>query len=506
MLNTIDDPTTGNLGDLYDAGDIRLTDHAAEQQLVGFLLNKPAALTETIEIIAPSDLHDPLHRCIYDLLVKAYHTDTPITMELLKAGLGDSIAPTIARLISAADPKIDVSDLADHLSTIAERRAVGTVDDDYLMGEHFTSKFGAQRWEEIGTGAKTDLYPWLVEDIIPLNDISMAFGHTGTGKSFNIFDLSMCVARGIPFNGRNVEPGLVIYVAAEAGKGFAKRKIAYAIQNKLEPSDPLPFVLLTKRPNFYQDDADAVALIEEIKAIKRTYKATLRLIVIDTVSAATQGMDEISGKDQSVVRKRFMMLQQEFNAAIIVVHHKPKDGSGPRGHGSQSADIETTIEFETRSDYHCATLKKQREGKAGVMWEFTLSVVEVGKNKWGNPETSCVVLPRAAPGVAAAAKTGFHATSTEMLLLRALYDALIDHPSPPPAGLPPSISKVVEQRHVRVLMRERFIAPDEDSSAADGRFRTAFSRAAAKLRDGAVIGVQGNLLWPTGKPVHGFSG
>lgn len=378
--------------------------------------------------------------------------------------------------------------------------------------EPFVSRFGAQRWEEIGTAGAAICYAWLVEDVIPLGEISMAYGDSGTGKSFDIFDMSMCIARGIKFNGRNVERGLVIYVAAEAGKGFAKRKIAYAMHHGLEQSEPLPFVLLTKRPNFFQDDTDVLALIEEIAAIRRLYRDKLVLTVLDTVSAITQGMDEISGKDQSMVRRRLLMLQDAIEATVLVIHHKPKNGAGPRGHGSQTADIETTIEFETITDkktdtgktIHKGTVRKQREGKDGLSWEFTLPIIEVGTNKWGNPETSCVVQPYNV-GAPKAASTGFHATPTEKMFMRALYDALVDHSMPPPMGLPKAITKVVEQIHVRTLMRERTIAAHENYDQANNRFRVAFKRAGDKLRDGQVIGVQGNLLWPTGKPVNGFS-
>lgn len=501
-------------GDLFDAGGAQLSDHQAERFLLGYLLNKPGALTETIEILQPRDLHDPVHRRLYELLIKFYENDTPITMEVISAGLGgDKFAgPIVAALAAGADLAIEVDVVADHLWTISERRAVGSADDvDFDRGAPFVSRFGAQRWEDIGSAGAAQCYAWLVEDIIPLGEISMAFGDTGTGKSFNMFDLAMCVSRGTKFNGHNVEHGLVVYVAAEAGKGFAKRKVAYVIQHALQPSEPLPFVLLTKRPNFFQDDADVTALIDEITAISRMFQTPLVLIVIDTVSASTQGMDEISGKDQAVVRKRLLMLQDKFSATVLVVHHKPKSGNGPRGHGSQTADIETTVEFETVVDkktdtgktIHRATVRKQREGKSGIAWEFTLPIIEIGKNKWGNPETSCAVLPYNV-GAPRATTAGFHATANERLFLRALYDALLDHGLPPPAALPRSIVKVVEQRHVRPLMRDRMIAPHEDSSIADGRFRTAFSRAGAKLRDGGVIGIQGNLLWPTGKPVHGF--
>lgn len=378
------------------------------------------------------------------------------------------------------------------------------------FGKQINSRFGGLRWEDIGRLGASG-YDWLVEDVIPLGEIALVYGDSGTGKSFSMFDMAMCVARGAKFNGRNVEPGLVVYVAAEAGKGFGKRKIAYAIQNQLTPTDPLPFYLCTKRPNFFHDDVDALALIEEIKAVAASYSVPLRLIVIDTLSALAPGMNENASADVSIVRKRLVMLQDQFEAAVVLVHHKPKGGNTPRGHGSLTADFETTIEFETLSDLktpegmtiHKAILRKQREGKTGIAWSFTLPVVEIGRNKWGNPQTSCVVHPLNEQSRAGA--VGFHATGPEKLLLHALYEALIDHAQAPPAGLPKEIARVVNYRHVYELMKSRFINPEDDQEKAAARFRQAFRRAANALRDGAVIGVQGELFWPTGKPVNGFT-
>lgn len=522
MLMALDERAQSDLdGDLFDAGGAQLTDHESERQMLGILLTNPAATTETIEIVKPHDLHDPIHRRLYELLIQAYGRDIPITMALMIDGLGGNVTPVLsettsaylARLMADADMKADVAEIADHLYAVSERRAVGSADDiDFNRGKPFVSRFGAQRWEDIGTAGAASCYAWLVEDVIPLNEIAMAFGDSGTGKSFAMFDMAMCIARGIKFNGHNVERGLVVYVAAEAGKGFAKRKIAYAIHHNLEPSEPLPFVLLTKRPNFFQDDNDALALADEINALRRQYNLPLVLTVVDTMSATTQGMDEISGKDQAIVRKRLLLVQEKTGGTIVVVHHKPKNGTSPRGHGSITADIETTLEFETVGDrrtdlgkiIHKSTLRKQREGKSGISWEFTLPVIEVGRNKWGNPETSCAVVPHATN--VARGPVGFHATDNEKLFLRAMFDALGDHGQPPPAGLPASITKVVDHVHVRTLMRERVIDPHEDKTVADNRFRGAYKRAGDKLRNGAVIGVQGRLLWYTGKAVNGFTG
>ncbi len=494
-------------GDLFDGGGAPLTDHQAEELLLGYLLNKPGAVTEVVEIISSIDFHDPFHRRIFDQLMACYELGVDFAID------GAIGAKFVAALIARADLGIDPAEVAEHLQVISERRAVGTADDiDYNHGKPFVSKFGAQAWEDIGTAGAIGCYAWLIEDVVPLNEIAMAFGDSGTGKSFAMFDLGMSIARNLKYYGYNVEHGLVVYVAAEAGKGFAKRKVAYALQHGLEPSEPLPFVLLTKRPDFFHDDADAVALIEEIKQIKRRYSLPLVLTVIDTMSAVTPGMDEISGKDQSMVRRRLLMVQEACGGTVIVVHHKPKNGSSPRGHGSITADIETTIDFETVTDrktdqgktLHRATVRKQREGKNGIIWEFTLPVVEVGRNKWGNPETSCVVQPYASGGPKAA-KVGFHATPTEMLFMRSLYDAMVDKPLPPPAGLPLSIAKVVHHNDIRAAMRAKMIEPHEDNSVANARFRQAFKRAGDKLRDGGVIGVQSGLIWPTGKPVNGFS-
>lgn len=513
---TIEERQDDLVGDLYDGGGAALTDHVAEQQLIGYLLQKPGAITETRDILRPEDLHDPFHRRLYELLLRGYDTDEVPTMETLVAGLGGekTAGALIARLMGGADLALDPSEVADHISIISERRAVGSADDvDFARGAPFVSRFGAQRWEDIGAASASLGYAWFVEDIFPMGEISLAFGDSGTGKSFDMFDMAMASARGINWNGRNVERGLVVYVAAEAGKGFAKRKVAYTIQHKLDPSEPLPFVLLTRRPDLFRDDADTVGLIDEIKGICRMYKLPLVCIVADTLSALAPGMNENASQDVSMVRRRLVMVQDAFpDAAIILVHHKPKNGTTPRGHGSLTADFETTVEFQTLLDkktetgktIHSGTVRKQREGKSGISWEFTLPVIEVGRNKWGNPETSCVVEPYNLGGPRPSA-IGFHATSNEKLFLRALYDAIIDHGLPPPVGLPKSIGSVVEQRHIRELMRSRFISADEDYELANGRFRVAFKRAGDKLRDGGVIGIQGALFWPTGKAVNGFN-
>lgn len=376
----------------------------------------------------------------------------------------------------------------------------------------FRSKFGGLRWEQIATLGHASGYTWLIEDIFPMGEISLIFGDSGSGKSFGTFDMSMAVARGLEWNGKNTEPGLVIYVAAEAGKGFSKRKLAYSIQHELPHDVSLPFYLCTKRPDFFANDDDLNALIEEIIAVCKTYSQRLVLIVIDTLSALAPGMNENASQDVSMVRKRLVILQEKFGVSIVLVHHKPKGGGSPRGHSSLTADFETTIEYEivtdkrtpTGGNIHRATVRKQREGKAGDRWEFTLPVVTLGRNKWGNPETSCAVVPYATSQSTAIG--GYNASANERLLMHALFDALAEYGMTPPFPLPASITKVVDVSFVRNAMRAKVVDDDADAEAADNRFRGAFKRSGDRLRDAGIIGIQKPFWWATGKPVNGIGG
>jgi hypothetical protein len=438
---------------------------------------------------------------------------------------GQDHAQEVARQMALVAARVRVLDLAKHWRDMPLKgdvsdwfKAGGTADKLYALAEHepiwnpapFRSRFGGLRWEQIGSGGAADCYQWYIEDVVPAGEIVLIFGDSGSGKSFDAFDMAMASARGHIWNGFNVEPGLNIYVAAEAGKGFGKRKLAYVQHHKLDPAKPLPLYLVTKRPNFFSSDEDVIALIDEIKAVRGTYADPLVAIYLDTLSALAPGMNENASQDVSLVRMRLERLREAFGVAVILVHHKPKGGSTPRGHGSLTADFETTIEFEKLFDMkdarglpvHRATVRKQREGKSGIAWQFTLPAIEVGRNKWGNPETSCVVVPFE-PGTKL--RGGFKAKSSELLFLHALFEALESEGMAPPPGLPRSIHRAVDFKYVREQMRQRMIDPDGDERAQAQRFRTAFSRAGKTLRDGKVIGVQDPLVWYTGKPVQGLA-
>src|SRR5688500_12305473 len=56
---------------------------------------------------------------------------------------------------------------------------------------------------------------WLIEGLLPSESVAMLFGVEGTHKSFIAIDMALSVAGGVPFHGRRVDAGQVVFVAAE---------------------------------------------------------------------------------------------------------------------------------------------------------------------------------------------------------------------------------------------------------------------------------------------------
>ena len=504
-------------GDLFDSGGSQLSDQAAEMQLIGIVLNQPSTLAEAMASISAVDLFDPWHRRIFDAMCASFEAGEHISIERLIDSLGIDLNAIVgngitmggylAQLVAQADLNLNVDEIAEHLAECAERRAVGAADDLY---EPFISKLGGMRWSEIGS-AGAPQYAWVVENIIPVGEPILIFGDSGTGKSFSTFYMALCIARGEKFYGANVEQGLVIYVAAEGGKGFTKRKTAYCNYYNVGDAE-VPFYLITKKPDFFSSDDGVNLLIAEITAICRLYRVPLRMIVLDTLSALTPGMNENASADVSRVRARLQKVVDAFGVATAFVHHTAKGGTTPRGHGSLTADFETTIHFTTTDiknvdglPVHRATGGKQREEAKGKSWEFVLPVVTVGTNKWGNPETSCVAVPYLKTRNASV--KSWNPNPTEKVFLEALFEALNTKSVPTPASLalPEEITRVAEIEDVRSFMRERYVPVDEESTKADNRFRQAFKRAGDKLKAGKVIGFKNPYFWYAGKPIVGMA-
>ena len=225
--------------------------------------------------------------------------------------------------------------------------------------------------------------PWLVDKLLPQADLAMLYGGAGSGKSFLALDLAFSVAQGFTFFNRACQQGPVVWVAAEAAGAMALRARAYSRATD-QSLDGLPLWVIEQTPALQQRD-DALALARSL------VKARPRLIVIDTLAAASAGADENSGQDMNTVLTTCRGLHQATGALVLLVHHAGKDVSrGARGWSGLRAAVQTEWQVDSsdilRRRLH---VTKQRDAPDGLELAFRLQPVDLDLDG----ASSCVIVP-----------------------------------------------------------------------------------------------------------------
>jgi phage/plasmid primase-like uncharacterized protein len=232
----------------------------------------------------------------------------------------------------------------------------------------------------------------LVEDFMTIGGMAVLYGDSNSGKTFFALSLAAHIATGQPFFGRQIDPGLVVYLASEAPGSIRSRMQAIKKHYgcRLENLAMVPVPL-----NFYSNEGDAGDVIELVKTIEQIKGQPVRLIIGDTLARMSAGANENSGEDMGPVMARFDQVAHATGAAMLIIHHNGKDqAKGARGWSGIRAHIDTEIEVMEKDGIRSATITKQRElpGKGEVIY-FRLEVVEMGVTKFGKPATTCVAVP-----------------------------------------------------------------------------------------------------------------
>lgn len=245
-----------------------------------------------------------------------------------------------------------------------------------------------------GDGLSTDYEApdELVEDFMTIGSMAVLYGDSNSGKTFFALSLAAHIATGQPFFKRQIDPGLVVYLASEAPGSIRSRMQAIKkhFGCSLENLAMVPVPL-----NFYANQGDANDVIELVKTIEQIKGQPVRLIIGDTLARMSAGANENSGEDMGPVMARFDSVAQATGAAMLIIHHNGKDqAKGARGWSGIRAHIDTEIEVTEKDGIRSATITKQRElpGKGETIY-FRLEVVEMGITKFGKPATTCVAVP-----------------------------------------------------------------------------------------------------------------
>jgi len=245
----------------------------------------------------------------------------------------------------------------------------------------------------------------LVERTLTYRGIACLYGDSNSGKTFLAVDMGCAVARESPWMYRNVDGGLVVYLAAESPASIKRRLRAYRKHHQCD----VPRFAVTESPiNLFDGAADTKLVIALIHQLESELGERCVLVIGDTLARLSAGANENAGEDMGVVLAHVDRIRNEFGCAFLLVHHVGKDSArGMRGWSGIRAHIDTEIEVtaDEQTGARAAEITKQRDiGGKGERIGFRLDVVDLGVGKWDKPVTSCVVTPADAPPKTTAAK------------------------------------------------------------------------------------------------------
>lgn len=232
---------------------------------------------------------------------------------------------------------------------------------------------------------------WLIKYVVPAEPLVVMFGESGSGKSFMALDMAFHIAQGIPWRGKKVRQGPVVYIAAEGAGGIRKRLLAYALHHGLNLAD-IPIYVIDAAPNFMlkQDALDVCASVLSLNL------GSIALVVVDTFAQVMPGANENSGEDVGLALRHAKGINRSLKATVMLVHHAGKDTTkGARGWSGLRAAADGELEIARSGNARALRLSKSKDGEDNTIFGFALEVVNIGMDEDGDIISSCVVIEAA---------------------------------------------------------------------------------------------------------------
>jgi hypothetical protein len=258
-----------------------------------------------------------------------------------------------------------------------------------------------------------DAYEWAVDGYIPEDGITCILGKPGSGKTFGTMDAACCMATGLDCWGRRVgPPRMVIYIAADAGRGARLRLMAWIASHREALEDAgvklvvddqgreyLPNLLLYPHP-VNLDLVSVANVIADIKA--KGLKADV--LCVDTLFHSSAGAKLTLPEELLPVLGHLENLMEALGVkTCLLVHHTNKKGEEYYGTIAFLASLAALILFapkpldDTAVKVSCL---RMREDEPFQPFEIKMQKVTVKtkSDKFGRTERATLaVVPETGP-------------------------------------------------------------------------------------------------------------
>ena len=284
------------------------------------------------------------------------------------------------------------------------------------------------------------------------------------------------VAGGMPWLGRRVHQGAVLYVAAERAKLTERRFAAFRKHHQLHD---LPLAVIAGAVDFLSDRRHVDEIVGHAKTLVEITGEQIVLIVVDTVSRVLNGGDENSPKDMGALVANVAALQEATGAHVLLIHHIPQDGNVRlRGHGALLGSLDTVVAIEKIGLIRTATVIKDNDGVENCRLAFDLKSVSLSIDPDTGRETTAPIVVPAPDSASRSVAKNVKLPKGAQIALRALQSRIEECGSIPPASnhIPPN-TKTVSIEQWRTHSYKIGISTSDKANAK----RTALSRASDVL-------------------------
>lgn len=279
--------------------------------------------------------------------------------------------------------------------------------------------------------------PYIVKGLLPAESLCAIYGPSGSFKSFAAVSLACHIATGKEWDGRKVEEGSVLYVAAEGGAAVSRRIKAWSLQ--YNEGKAVPKLARINEPVTMGDPAKVLDLIAAAKQVEKVTGSPVQLVIIDTVARCLSG-DENRAADMNAFVAACDAVKVATGATVLVVHHTGKnEENGARGSSALrgALDAEYFVKRESGPGQAFTLLcTKMKDGEEVTGKAYDLRSHVVGVDADGDDQTSLAVIATGRePAIPDELADSGHVSNNHVAMFKVIQSICDTHDGKAPWGL-----------------------------------------------------------------------
>jgi hypothetical protein len=289
--------------------------------------------------------------------------------------------------------------------------------------------------------------PWIVRGSIPAESVGVVFGPPKARKTFVVTDLAGRVAAGLPFRGRAVQRGGVLYFASESIPQIGERMRAWVGVN----GDCSPNFRLIPKALPILDSAETLRQIAH--RLQFDSGDPVRLVVVDVLRSSIS--DENSNEIMAAATGTAQLVAWAFGVAVVLVHHSPRaDSARTSGGNALEGGVDWGWGVIKKGESSTVTVRMSRGDDEGDEWRVR---VEDGVLRDGVDQTDWddAFTEKEAALIAGRVGHRLGGTTTRAALKDGMRDA---HPSWFNKSVPPSTARNRENTAISDAVKAGYLA------------------------------------------------